>query len=228
MSTTRRRALPTLEEEFRASVLGIRGHRPPPPSPRALEILKAAHSLMCSEGLETFSMRQVAVAVGISLAALQYHFPNRNELVAQMIEYRLDVYEDMLLAHLRGLADNPRAAFVATIDWFLDDAWSADTARFSFHFFALAEYDERANAALGRYQKVYRDFLGLLIRRLEPSLEHMEAVTRGALVASLIDGTMPVAGEGKLPYPELARLRNAIVLAALDIAGRPGKFSARP
>jgi AcrR family transcriptional regulator len=208
----------SVEIEFRASVLAIRGTRPPKPAGRAAEILDAAHGVMCELGFEGFSMRQVATRVGISLAAIQYHFPTKDALVNQMIEHRLDWYDESILSHLQGLASDHEASFVALIDWFVDDAASEQTAAFSFHFWALAVNDKAANAALARYMKVYREAIGLLMRRFNPKLDHAESIARGAVLSSLIDGTMSIASKGRLPFKELSDIKTRVRNAALMIA----------
>jgi AcrR family transcriptional regulator len=207
-----------IEIEFRASVLAIRGSRPSRPTGRAAEILEAAHGVMCQLGFDGFSMRQVASSVGISLAALQYHFPTKDVLVNQMIEYRLDWYDETILSHLQGLASDPKASFVAMIDLFFDDAASEQTAAFSFHFWSLAMNDETANAALGRYMKLYRETIGLLMRRYNPMLDRAESIARGALISALIDGTMSFASTGRIPFQELRDIKARVRDAALAIA----------
>lgn len=210
--------LVALEQEFRASIIAVRGARPPRAEGRAQEILKVAHDMMCESDFEKFSVREVASRVGISLASIQYHYATRAKLLNEMIEFRLDQYEDSLLEYVCRLARDPETAFLTTIDWFLDDAWSEETASFSFHFWGLAQRDENASQSLSRYQKVYRDFLGLLVRNLNPATSRIEASARGALLSSLIDGTMPIASAGKQAFPEFARLRDSVKRTALQIA----------
>ena len=66
--------------------------------------------------------------------------------------------------------------------------------------------------------KVYREFLALLIRRVSPDVSRMESLARGAMLTSLIDGTVPITGHGRPKHPEFKTLRSSIRRLALDIA----------
>lgn len=210
-----------IEAEFIAAAKAIRGARSERPQGKALQIVEAGIALLCQSGLESFSVRQVAERACISLAALQYHFATRADLVSAMIEHRMRWYEDELLTLLRGLATNPQAALAKVIDWFLDDAASEGTTSFSLHFWALADYDASARATLDRYMRVYREFLALLIRQVNPRISKTESLTRGAILTSLIDGTMPITGYGRPRHAEFRTLRESIRRLALDIAKAP-------
>lgn len=207
-----------IEAEFVAAAKAVRGERRPAFFGKALEIVGCAHALFCEGGLESFSVRQVAERAGISLAALQYHFPSRAKLIAAMIDHRMNWYENELIVLLRGLAGRPEQALLNVVDWFLDDAASKGTTSFSLHFWALADYDEDARLSLDEYMRVYRAFLALLVRRVNPGLSKTEALMRGAMLTSLIDGTMPITGHGKPKHPEFRTLRMSIRRIALQIA----------
>jgi AcrR family transcriptional regulator len=210
-----------IESQFIAALEAIRGERGEPLEGKAKQIVEAALELLCQSGLESFSVRRVAGRADISLAALQYHFPTRADLISAMIEHRMGWYEDQLAGLLRSLASNPPAAFAKVIDWFLDDAASKGTTSFSLHFWALADYDESARAALDKYMRAYRELLAKLIGYLNPRISTTEALTRGAMLTSLIDGTMPITGYGKPHHPEFKNLRNSIRKIALEIAKAP-------
>ena len=207
-----------VEEEFARALKSVRIVRARAAQGKALEILEAASALIREGGFEGFSVRQVAERAGISLAALQYHFATRADLTMAMIEHRLNWYEEELLALLRGLGGHPETAFLKVINWFLDDAASEGTTSFSLHFWGLADYDDQARKALDGYMKVYREFLALLIRRMNPLVSRMESLTRGAMLTSLIDGTVPITGHGRPKHPEFKALRSSIRRLALVIA----------
>jgi hypothetical protein len=87
--------------------------------------------------------------------------------------------------------------------------------------FSLAVYETAANAAFGNYMKIYREVIGLLMRRLNPALNRMESIARGALPNSMIDGTMPIASVRLTKFKELAEIRKRVQLAAPAVAKAP-------
>jgi len=207
-----------LKFEFLSSVLAVRGRRPARLTGRQLEILVASHGLMCEGGFDEFSVRKVAAKVGISLAALQHHFKTKEDLIYATIEHQIDLYEDSIVSLLSNLEDDPEVAFNSLIEFFYDDAQSRQSAAFSFHFYSLANCDPAANKALANYEKLYRDVIGLLMRRLVPSLTRREASARAALITCLVDGTMPLVSEGRLPFAELQDMKRRVLRAAMQIA----------
>jgi AcrR family transcriptional regulator len=56
------------------------------------------------KGLDALSMRDVAKRAGISLAALQYHFPSKDELIAAFVNAMLDGYRKEISA-IRSASD---------------------------------------------------------------------------------------------------------------------------
>jgi len=82
-------------------------------SPRAVEIVTAARSLLEQEGLAALSMRRVAAQLGIQAPALYRHFPDKRELELIIIEQGLWESGDRNLEAIDG-ADDPLAAIMAS------------------------------------------------------------------------------------------------------------------
>lgn len=68
---------------------------------RRLEILDAARELIYARGYASASMRDIAAAVGVTQAALYYHFRNKEEILFALIES----FTDMLSTQLRAALD---------------------------------------------------------------------------------------------------------------------------
>ena len=64
------------------------------PEGRKAEIVLAAAALLEEHGEAGFSLREVAKAVGMKLASLQYHFPNKAELMTAILNDIMDAYLD--------------------------------------------------------------------------------------------------------------------------------------
>jgi AcrR family transcriptional regulator len=60
------------------------------------QILEAAKNLLIEQGYHGLSMRQIAEAVGVSKAALYYHFKDKEELLIAILDAYLDGMESML------------------------------------------------------------------------------------------------------------------------------------
>ena len=65
------------------------------------EILDAALVLFAEQGYDKTSLREIAEQVGVTKAALYYHFPSKDEILVALLEPVLAVQED-LLAELRA------------------------------------------------------------------------------------------------------------------------------
>src|SRR5512141_3202105 len=59
-------------------------------------ILEAAKHLFIEQGYHGLSMRQIAEAVGVSKAALYYHFRDKEELFLAILEIYLDEIEAII------------------------------------------------------------------------------------------------------------------------------------
>lgn len=189
--------------------------------PRAREIAGIAGALLAEHGLERFSMRAVAERVGMSLAALQYHFPTFADLVRSMIDQRIDAYLDAGRTYLVGLEDDPQRAFATHINWYIADARSRATARFTAQFQALACTNDYAASALDGYMQLYRASLALFIGRVNPNLSHGEALRRGALIAAMLDGLMIVASPDKPQHAEFDTIDTSVWRAIQAIVRAP-------
>lgn len=209
----------TAEAPLAASLDALRGRAPrPAPGPTPLRILQAAMDVVVEGGPDAFVLRRVAEKAGLSLAALQHHFPTRAALVEELIEHEIDGYQRALAELLGGPAADPATLFLKVVDWALADAGQARTRAFSTYLWSLANTDAHAAQALDRCMALYRGVFAILIRRLSPRLSAAEAGRRAALVTVMIDGSMIVLGEGKPAHPEHEGLAALIRATALRVA----------
>lgn len=59
-------------------------------------ILRAASQVIVDKGIDALTLGAVAHAAGVSKGGLLYHFPNKEALVAGMINYLIDEFEAVL------------------------------------------------------------------------------------------------------------------------------------
>ena len=84
-------------------------------------ILTTAQRLFDEQGYDATSLRQIAEAVGMTKAAVYYHYPAKEHLLLELTRPLLDAMSDMV-ARLRsdGEAGDSRAALASYLDLFVD------------------------------------------------------------------------------------------------------------
>ncbi|MGH8174554.1 MAG: TetR/AcrR family transcriptional regulator [Rhodanobacteraceae bacterium] len=161
-------------------------------------ILGAAETLFARHGFAGASLRQVTAAANVNLAAVNYHFGSKDNLIEEVFRRRLDELNARRLAALeRALAatdpklDDVLAAFIRpALELSLDQdgghAFMRVLAR------AFAEHDERLRKFLSdNYGHVLREFAAAFSALL-PHLGKEELYWRldmitGALTHSMAD-----------------------------------------
>jgi AcrR family transcriptional regulator len=161
-------------------------------------ILGAAETLFARHGIAGASLRQVTAAANVNLAAVNYHFGSKDNLIEEVFRRRLDELNARRLDALeRALAaESPRlddvlAAFIRpALALSLDDANGHAFMRMLAR--AYAEHDERLRRFLSEnYGYVLREFAAA-IARLLPHLDKESLYWRldfitGALTHSMAD-----------------------------------------
>jgi AcrR family transcriptional regulator len=83
------------------------------------EILDAALELFAEHGYDKTSLRQIAEQVGVTKAALYYHFPSKEQILVALLE-PVGVLQDELLAQLRDDRWTDPAMWTATMEAVID------------------------------------------------------------------------------------------------------------
>jgi AcrR family transcriptional regulator len=79
-------------------------------------ILDAAEQLVAEQGASNLTLDAVAQAAGVSKGGLLYHYPNKDALLAAMIERHCDDLDERCARELAGLpADQPSSRLKASI-----------------------------------------------------------------------------------------------------------------
>ena len=79
-------------------------------------ILDAAEQLVAAQGASSLTLDAVAQAAGVSKGGLLYHYPNKDALLAAMIERHCDDLDERCARELEGLpADQPSSRLKASI-----------------------------------------------------------------------------------------------------------------
>jgi AcrR family transcriptional regulator len=69
------------------------------------QILEVAARVFCERGYEATSMGDVAAAVGMTKAGLYHHIAAKEDLLAAIMNYGMDLFEERVLAQTTRIAD---------------------------------------------------------------------------------------------------------------------------
>lgn len=157
-------------------------------------ILDASLGLIASEGLEGFSMREVARRAGVSHQAPYHHFPDRESIMAAIVAEGFTRLRDVSLAALDGLSD-PFARLSAVgrayIQFALDNP-AHFTLMFRSEHVREEKHDEAAACAQGAFD--------VLVQIADEVAAHSSHNTRTIILTawSTVHGVATLMLEGKL------------------------------
>jgi TetR/AcrR family transcriptional regulator, cholesterol catabolism regulator len=74
-------------------------------SERLRQILERAARIICQQGFEATSMQEIAVACGLTKAGLYHHIKTKDALLLAIMNYGMDLFEEVVLHRVSGIAD---------------------------------------------------------------------------------------------------------------------------
>lgn len=161
-------------------------------------ILGAAETLFARHGFAGASLRRVTAAANVNLAAVNYHFGSKDNLIEEVFRRRLDDLNTRRLAALKRVLAIDAPELEDVLGAFIRPALELSLDQAGGHAFmrvlarAYAEHDERLRRFLSEnYGHVLRDFAAA-IGGLLPHLDREELYWRldfvtGALTHSMAD-----------------------------------------
>jgi AcrR family transcriptional regulator len=172
-------------------------HGTPPFSTRQ-RILGAAEELFAERGFAGASLRQVTAAANVNLAAVNYHFGSKDNLIEEVFRRRLDELSRRRLERLAALEAAGTSTLEAVLDAFITPALELSLDRRGGSVFmrvlarAFAEHNSHLRRFLSdNYGYVLREF-ATAFARLLPQLGKEELYWRldiavGALTYAMAD-----------------------------------------
>ena len=172
-------------------------HGNPPFSTRQ-RILGAAEELFAERGFAGASLRQVTAAANVNLAAVNYHFGSKDNLIEEVFRRRLDELSRRRLDRLAALEAAGTPTLEAVLDAFITPALELSLDRRGGSVFmrvlarAFAEHNSHLRRFLSdNYGYVLKDFAAAFARLL-PQLGKEELYWRldiavGALTYAMAD-----------------------------------------
>ena len=166
---------------------------------RRAQIVEVAQRLLIDKGYAAVSLRAVSAGCGVSLAAVQYFFPDKALLYAAMIDGMAEQF-DRIYQRIGEGVDGGGRHLREFLRYILDeDITSAETAGFFYELWNLAHREPIAAAALQRLYHKQLTRLTRLILDAHPDVDPVDAAQRALVIMSATDGLMMTTGYGKTP-----------------------------
>ncbi len=179
-----------------------------------LNILQTAKTLFVNKGYHGMSMREIAEALGVSKAALYYHFKDKEELFLAILR----IYLDEMSALLDRLDAQPVPS-VEKIRLFVEDVLSQPAEQRATIRLGSQEINQLSPEARQAFGVLYREkFIGKLQRILQDGMDagelrRMPAETAvWALLGIMFPYFYPAHAQGAPVSTETTRLVADIIL----------------
>lgn len=128
-----------------------------PARPGRVSLMRTAISLMGEHGYEGTSTRDIAAAAGVSVAALYYHFPSKQDLLREFLQEAHDVVVGRVEREVAAVAA-PEAkldAWVAAVVWSnIHDDWARQASLVAWREMERLEAGDQKTIARKRDQLV--------------------------------------------------------------------------
>jgi AcrR family transcriptional regulator len=148
--------------------------------------LQCLDDLARQKGLEDVSMRDVARALGISLAALQYHYPSKSALFDAFVQHSVDTYQQRI-ARIASESEPP-TRFINMLDFVARETLAVAQGGVLAMIEARAHHDEASHQAMQRFMRSYLEGMGSIVAAEFPELPPDEVQLCAILVCSQFEG----------------------------------------
>jgi AcrR family transcriptional regulator len=153
-------------------------------------IMAVMADVALEKGLDALSMRDVAKRVGISLAALQYHFSSKDALIAAFVNTMLAGYRNEVgaICSDSDTVDEFRNIVRFAVRQNLD----VRTGKIFAMLEARAIHDDATAVVLDGFMRVYLETVCDVLRRRHPHLPLKDAQLAALQVVAMIEGLCSV------------------------------------
>ncbi|MEM8499190.1 MAG: TetR family transcriptional regulator [Pseudomonadota bacterium] len=151
-------------------------------------ILEAAYAAMATEGAPAFSVRKVARQAGVSLGHLQHYFPDKQSLLAAIINGLSERFKFLYNDDVRSMPNAVDRLTYCAIG-ILNDAQNPRVNQLMQEIWALSGRDKiLADTIHQIYVRIFNELSALLIEA-NPDLDDRESELRAATCISLLTGS---------------------------------------
>ena len=170
------------------------------------EWLQKALDLLEAEGVEAVRVERLARELGISKSGFYWHFKDRMDLRAQMIEYWMHEFNEVVTSNPTLREASPRARLEQTLLMILEN----DLTRYELPVRAWAESDPGIARRVGQAYRKRLDFLREIFRELGFRGDELEMRARLFLCHGTWERTM-FPRESKKALRKLIKRRVALL-----------------
>lgn len=162
------------------------------------EILDTTMRVLAFEGDASATMRNIAERVGISLAAVQYYFPTRRDLLRNTIEKCIGT--DARKMHDLGddLNIDPRESLHKVLKIHVAGSRDPFVSKFFTALWALASHEDEMLDMMNEFYETECKKYSVLIKRANPMLTSEVCDARAALLMAQIEGLVLFIAPGRL------------------------------
>jgi AcrR family transcriptional regulator len=193
--------------------------RPPDDSVGRQRILKAAKATFIRHGGAEFSARAVAKEAGVSLRAVQHFFSTTDLLLAGVLEFLVEEFDELYRELFVKLPFNGEARLLGVVDILLDSNWKQETRRIYYGLYALGCHNKFAAALIHRVLGRHLEMFAALIGGARPHLTEKRCWELAAHLAATIDGAMLLTEAPRDPYVNKAALSRIVKSSLLELLG---------
>jgi TetR/AcrR family transcriptional repressor of bet genes len=156
------------------------------PGDTALRALGCLEEIALRQGLDDVSMRDVARGLGISLAALQHHYPTKAALFEAFVRHSVDFYRQRIADVAAAGGEGSR--FADVVRYTARESAGSTRASVLAMIEARAHHDDAAGRAMRYFMTAYIELLKELIAAEFPALTPRDALHCATLVCAQLEG----------------------------------------
>ncbi|QYC41349.1 HTH-type transcriptional regulator AcrR [Nonomuraea coxensis DSM 45129] len=173
-------------------------------------IQEVALRLFTEQGYEATSLREIAEELGVTKAALYYHFKTKDDIVASLVDLRVAEIEELVeWARTRPRTPETRRSLL--------ERYAANLARPS--HLEVTRFLERNQTALRAHPKLIKmreAMLALTAELSEPGATPVERISRSLALVALHAGKWMTAQDG-LTEDEIAKASMEVARRLVDM-----------
>lgn len=130
----------------------------------------------------------------MSVGAVQHYYPARDKLLAAMLEYVVNDYDEAYERVFRELPFNGEARLLGAIDYLTADLLQPETRQFFFALWSLSCHNKSAAALVDEIYIYHRRSLASFIGAARPAFSEQQCFETATQLAALLEGLMIFTG----------------------------------
>ncbi len=191
------------------------GDQQRPRADTAVLALACLEELALEKGLDDVSMRDVAKRLGISLAALQYHYASKAALLEAFVARTITEYRARLAVIAAANTKTPR--YSAAIRFMALETRRIGESGVLAMIQARAFHDPAAKLATETFMQAYLSILHDMIAAEFPGLSPKKTNRAATLVCSLLEGLISTLDASRARGVDEAKAIDAVIMVASAI-----------